>query len=188
MKITGLNVCANLIDASTRYEPDPDWVFTDALGKEHRWVCGDDRKWHLPSLEERTVCECSDERECSADELPCSGAACEGCEMYDFVRHKHEELFVPETGEVVKPGYRMSTGPKYIRGLMECSGEYESDEQPRCGDGEAYRFEDCDIPYADVDIHGRFYVTSCNLDNDGVYRGSWRAAGEVTQSARVSPT
>ena len=51
MKITGLNVCANLIDASTRYEPDPDWVFTDALGKEHRWVCGDDRKWHLPSLE-----------------------------------------------------------------------------------------------------------------------------------------
>jgi hypothetical protein len=187
MKITSLNVKSELIDISTAYEPDPNWVFVDTLGKEHRWAYAANHKWHLPTLRIRVVHDAGD-MECSLGESPCPGAACERCDDFKRAGYDREEFFVPETGEAVEPGYRTAAGPRYMRGLTAYLGEYESDELPRCGNGDAYRFEECDVPCVDVDMHGEFLVTTYGLGDDGVYRGTWQSTGEVTESARVPST
>jgi len=186
MKITSVEVRAEMIDiSSSEYDPDPNWVFVDALGKEHRWVYAANHKWHLPTLKRRTICENSDEKECSASEAPCSGAACEGCELYDIVRYEREEWYIQKTGEVVEPRYRRAT-PQYIRGPMSYDGMYESDERPEVGG--TYKLEDCEILSADKTLYGDIFIISAEFEEGGVWHGAWRGVGEVTESARVTST
>lgn len=84
-------------------EPDPDWVFVDKLGVEHRWVDG-----LLPMIKTRPI----------YTEETCPH--CHNCEQ----RLLRTEYYVPATDEEVYPKYR-DTGVKTVYCTIESIGALE---------------------------------------------------------------
>ena len=184
VKITSVNTQVETIDISGSYaEPDPDWVFVDAHGNEHRWAYAMNHKWHLPTLKHRNI-PSEGERECALGNSPCPGALCDECDEFVYEIPGRSEYYVPETDEVVVPEYRDTMGARqFMPGLTTCDGEFESDEYPKVGG--TYKLEDCEFPGTDETFHGDILITSVSAKIGGVCWGTWRASGEVT---RAPPT
>jgi len=183
MKITSVNVQTDMIDVSVPYEPDPDWIFVDALGKEHRWAYSANHRWYLPTLKQRSMPP-EGERKCTHGDSPCPGALCWDCDEFVYETPGHSEWYVPETDEVVVPEYRNTMNErKFIPGCTTCEGEYESDELPKVGG--TYNLEDCELLGTDKTIYGNIFISSADFEVSGVCHGTWRAVGDVTESARA---
>ncbi len=167
MQITQLNINRETIPIGAGWEPDPAWVFTDADGTEHRWRKGKDG-WEIPTLKQETY---------EVD----PGSVCPCCQ------HETEPLtesrwVVPETGEVISPGYRR-TGERHVAGTMSWDGEWQSST---ChGMKKVYNLSNCEIPFSPHELSGKFRVTSLRRELDGflwVWRGEFVGTGEITES------
>lgn len=82
--VTEISYEQDMVDVTMLHEPDPDWVFVDAAGHEHRWR-GDWRKADLPTL----VFVRDDDH---GDEC-----GCERCPSYHFECRQCGQRVDPET-------------------------------------------------------------------------------------------
>ncbi len=94
-----LHIETERVDVTTRYEPDPQWTFTDAAGHFHAYSFND-RHSTLPTVNYITVQE------------PCNGCDDDNCE--GFERREYHCLIC---SELVEPKTRKTTGRKYQPGL-----------------------------------------------------------------------
>lgn len=86
-------------------EPDPEWVFVDAAGHEHKW---DRPNGVTNSHKVQTGTSVFDDGDGYWDEVPHFELRCNLCE------------------EPLEPGYRYQYGPKFIQGPIH----YYVDDQP----------------------------------------------------------
>jgi len=94
-------------------EPDPDWVFVDSAGNEHRWEKLRSGAWRVPTLKfvegEPPRCECCDQ-----------------------ITGEPDAWWEAPTGERVELGMRPYTGPEKVHTLPglppEVYFEVEADE------------------------------------------------------------
>jgi len=182
MRITSIEVHVDPIEyPREQSEPDLKWMFVDALGREHRWVADEIGGHHLPTLESRSDLG---EKGCYLENSPCPGASCENCDEFGYVDQPRAQWYVPETDEVVVPGYRTRTERCFVQGLRTCVGTYESDEIPDLDT--TYDLENCDTTGIGGSMHGNILVKSYKRHVDGVFRGEWVATGEVTTTGTPS--
>ena len=155
--ITEYTIDRNCITAFTQV-PDPEWQFTDATGRVHRWHQQADSTWWLPTLEIREV----------EYEIP-------ECELL-----YHEEYYVAATGELVVPRYKDRT--ENIPWPISLSGRYESDVALECGS--EYDFRYCIFSAYTLPCDGRFIVVEGLAEYDGCgglrHSGGWVSNGEIT--------
>lgn len=94
-----LNIEVERVDVTARYEPDPEWTFTDAAGHFHAYSFND-RHTTLPTVSYVTVHE------------PCNGCDDDNCEGFE-----RREYHCYICNELVEPKTRKTIGRKYQPGL-----------------------------------------------------------------------
>jgi len=50
-----VNISRDVIDVTSFKEPDPDWIYTDSNGHEHRWKIEDDWNASIPTCIEESI-------------------------------------------------------------------------------------------------------------------------------------
>ena len=152
IEITDIEITQDDIDVThfARYVPDPDWVFVDSDGNEHRWHFDEKGKASTPTLAYKEV------------ELP---SICDECGHAIEGEIIIDQWMEAPTGERVMPGTKpepnsqipnrqFMPGPKYWGGTFSMSS---GGKVPSIGS--KLQLEDCTQPDKESVLSGTIVVT-----------------------------
>lgn len=180
IEIHGITVENEGIDVTTMRgprKPDPDWEYTDKVGRKHRWLLCADGSWILPTLilktEERSEQYCN---EC-------------GRMLPEEDQPTPRSWYETDIGEMVEPGYCIECDPgpwrKFVEGQRSWHGTYslllEREAEMKLVE---FNLRDCDwIIEPDVIISGKARMTSMVIESCGdgrIYqKGDFEGIGDI---------
>ena len=172
-----------MIDVTTRTEPDPDWRFRDKAGHVHRWrqtrhkceSCGGrlkEKMWHVPTCETVTVwpAECV---KCRENERRCPRGTTY-CEIDECDLQREVKTVCKKCGDEIKPKRRPTRGREFAPGLYEAHGTITVAPETEIASRlhELYKTgEDFDIAEFAEGVKGPVRIMSWGIDGPRVQFG-----------------